>query len=146
MREEQALGLVDLTEPQRDLGLEQLDRLEHGSVDAGREPLARDLESQRELVDHLQRRDACARLEARDVGGGAAGERELPLRQARPLARRLEADAELARRVDVGGEGARHDAKSIASRQRCCLTSVTFGRRAGRMTHRPRGLSRQPQV
>ena len=108
MGAEQAFSLVGLAEPQRDFRLEQFDRLEHGRVDAGREPLAGDLEAQRELVDHLQGRHARAGFEARDVGSGAARERELPLRHAGPLARRLEADPELARRVDVGGEGTRH--------------------------------------
>ena len=77
----EALGLVDLAEPERDLGLDQLQRLERLGVDAGREPLAGDVDAQGELVDHLQRRHPGAGLDPRDVGRGAAGEGELALRQ-----------------------------------------------------------------
>ena len=59
----EALGLVDVTDAQRDLGFEQIRRLGERRVDAGREPLRRDAEPDGELVDHLQRRHARARFE-----------------------------------------------------------------------------------
>jgi hypothetical protein len=96
MSAEEAFRLVGLAESQRDFGLEQLDRLEHSRIDTCREPLAGHLEPQSKLVDHLQRRHARAGFEARDVGGGAARKGELPLRHAGPLARRLQANPELA--------------------------------------------------
>ncbi len=146
MRAVQALGLVDLAEPQRDLGLEQLRRARtHGGVDAGREPLARDVEAQGELVDHLQRRHARAGLEAGDVRGGAAGEGELALRQAGALAGRLR-----------GGSRARAASRCgwsvseawitvlVACCQSCCLTATLLsGAWLERMGLRPRGLSTQ---
>ena len=59
----EAVGLIDVTDAQRDLGFEQIRRLGERRVDAGREPLRRDAEPDGELVDHLQRRHARARFE-----------------------------------------------------------------------------------
>ena len=100
----EALGLVDLAQPQGDFGLDQLERLQRLQLDARRQPLAGHVDTQGELVDHLERRHARARLDPGDVGGRAAGERELALRQAGALARCLQTNSDLAGRVDVGGQ------------------------------------------
>ena len=121
----EALGLVDLAEPECDLRLDELQRLERLRVHAGREPLAGDVDPQGELVDHLERRHPGSGLDPRDVGRGAAGERELALRQARPLARCLQADSDLAGRVDVGRQGPGHRRKSS------CLWSSVLTRHVG---------------
>ena len=105
MRAKEPLGLLDLAEPQRDLGLDQLGRL--GARPRRRRSRAtgpRRSSRERELVDHLERRDARARLETRDVGGGAAGERELALREPGALRAPPSGGPDLARRVDVGGQ------------------------------------------
>ena len=75
----ETLGLVDLAEPERDLRLDQLQRLERFGLHPGREPLARDLDAERELIDHLERRHAGSGLDPGDVGRGTAGEGELAL-------------------------------------------------------------------
>ena len=75
----ETLGLVDLAEPERDLRVDQLQRLQRLGLDPGREPLPRDLDAQRELIDHLERRHPRAGLDPGDVGRGAAGEGELAL-------------------------------------------------------------------
>jgi hypothetical protein len=77
----QTLGLVDLTKPKCDFRVDQLRRLDRCCLDTGREPLTRDVEAKCELIDHLERGDAGACFEARDVRRGAAGEGELALRE-----------------------------------------------------------------
>ena len=62
----ETLGLVDLAEPKCDLRLDQLDRLERFGLHPRREPLARDFDAQRELIDHLERRHPGAGLDPGD--------------------------------------------------------------------------------
>jgi len=139
-REEQALGLVDLAEAQSDLGVEELDGLDNRCIDPGREPLARHVEADRELVDHLEGGHARACLESRDVGGSATGERELPLGQTGPVAGRLQADPKFARRVDVSREGTRH-APSVCLRSRALTNASYFEHHNEQNARSPRGLS-----
>jgi hypothetical protein len=68
---------------------------------AGREELLADVEAVRELTEDAARRDPRSGLDARDVRGRAAGERELSLTQARPLAGFTETCARGGRVVDV---------------------------------------------
>jgi hypothetical protein len=82
----EALGFLELSEPEGDLRLDELGGIGCRRLDACREPLPGDIEPQGELLDHLERRDTGARLDPRDVGRRATGEREPALGQAGALA------------------------------------------------------------
>src|SRR5581483_8074309 len=90
VRAVQLLRMVGLAEAQRDLRLDERDVLVRRRLHSRREPLRSDVQTRRELVDHLQRGDARAGLQPRDVGGRASGERELALREPRAQARLAE--------------------------------------------------------
>jgi hypothetical protein len=97
----QLLGALDVVEAQGELGFEEQEAL-RPEVGAGREVVLRDAQAASELPKELERRDAVAGLDARDVGRGATGERELALAEAGCLARRPKALADCLRVVYVG--------------------------------------------
>ena len=68
---------------------------------AGREELAAHAEPLAEQMKHLEGGRARARLDARDVGRGAARERELALAQAGRFARLLQTNPDGTRIVNV---------------------------------------------
>ncbi len=92
---ETCLGLVDMVEPKRQLGVPQ-----RGAdtrlmlVHPSREPGLRDAYPGGELPDHLERRHALAGLHEGDVAGAATGEREPPLAEACRLPSRAKPPAE----------------------------------------------------
>ena len=110
----EALCPVDLAQPEGDLGVDERRRLRRLRNDTGRKPLAGNLETKGELVDHLQRRHPVAGFDPRDVGGSAAGEGEPALGEPAALARGLETDPHLARRVDVGRQRPGHRFSLVA--------------------------------
>src|SRR5438093_5374597 len=95
-------GSVLVAEPQGDLGFEELraDVLSFGPP--GREVLGGHSEPLRKLVKYLERRDARPGLDAGDVRGSTALERQFPLREACSLARFPQALTDGNRVVDVG--------------------------------------------
>jgi hypothetical protein len=94
------LGPFDVVEAQSDLSFDERVPLRfllaRGQlVGAHTEPAA-------QFAKELERRNSLSALDARDVGGAAAGERELPLAQAAPLPSLPEADAHRRRTIHVG--------------------------------------------
>ena len=96
----QALGELELVQPERDLGLED-GAVALTGVDAGGEVVLRDAEPAAQLTQELERGNPVARLDPRDVGGRAAGEGELALAEPGGLACGAEAVADGARVVYV---------------------------------------------
>ena len=147
----EALGLVDVTDAQRHLGLEQIRSARRTSAstpvashcdetpsrtasslticsDGTRAPASR-----REMYAAVQPSNASCRCERPAVSRGAA-----------------QSDPELAGRVDVGGQRTRHRWQSSCLqspdanwRHERCLDSLLLRARITRMLPRPRGLSFQ---
>jgi hypothetical protein len=100
---EEPLGGLEIVEPERDLGVEECGLPGDRPVLApGREVVRADAEALAELAQDLERRNPVAGLDPRDVGGGAALERELALVQARALPRFPEPRADLGGAIDMG--------------------------------------------
>ena len=86
----------------RQLGFEELVALRQTPARvARREEVGTDAERLGEDAEDLERGRPRPGLDARDVRGGTAVERELTLRQARLLARRTDAGARRLRAVDM---------------------------------------------
>ena len=82
----QALGELELAQPERDLGLEVC-AVALVRVRPRREIVLGDAEPAAELAKELERRDPVTRLDPRDVGRRAAREGQLPLAEAGGLPR-----------------------------------------------------------
>ena len=76
----QVLGDLELIEPERDVGLEQLVGLGRPAR-AGGQVVLLHADAARQLAQDLERRNAIAALDPADVHGGASLERELALAQ-----------------------------------------------------------------
>ena len=111
------LGGVDLVEPERDLGVEQRPILgQDVPVEARREPVLADTEPPTHLAEQLQRRNPLAGLDARDVRGRAALERELALAQSGALTR-------VPQPCGRPPQGRRHVLTSVSARARRSYTT-----------------------
>src|SRR2546423_322063 len=118
---------LDLVEAKRDLRLEQ--RIAGLGLRAADQKFLARCEPLRELAEELQRRDPLAALDARDIDGAAARERELPLAQPRLLASRLQAGSECDRVIDVSPVTFRHFSPPLCNLSHSCklLSAATPG-------------------
>jgi hypothetical protein len=72
------------------------------TLGAGREEVLADSDAPAHLAQQLERGDAVARLDSRNVGGGTTRERELSLTQASPFTGFTEPSTDLDGIVDMG--------------------------------------------
>ena len=100
-RRVEALGLVELVQAERNLGLDENAASVPAHVGAGRQVVLGNAEPAAELAQQLEGGDAVARLDARDVRGRAAREGELALAEACLLAGELESLAYSGGAVDM---------------------------------------------
>ncbi len=101
-RRVEGLGDVQLVQPEGDLCFDELRRrADRVSLGPGREVVLADAEAPAELPKQLQRGNPVARLDPRDVRGGAPGKREPALAEARRFACATQPFAHFPRIVDV---------------------------------------------
>jgi hypothetical protein len=97
------LGVLEVSKPKGDLGLDQRRaQLVGAGVRAGRQVVLRHAQLSSELAQKLEGGDAVAGFDPRDVGRGAARERQPALAQSRLLAGGAQAFPYLAGIIDVG--------------------------------------------